>query len=808
MKTKLLFIAFLFCVFNIHAQLNVWTGTVDDKWSNEDNWSGNVPINSEHVLIPSGFAVTVDTPVDILSIEVQGNSILNVTSPIIIAQPSEFEDNVVVNWVSGDLTGPGPLLNSGTINLSFASFDLSGNIVLNNPGTINLIGGNIGISTGSFLNNSGTGIIDFQVNGGMFPASTGSLNNYGTIKTSFPNPTDQGFIGSDLINHSGTFQIDSGILSINNTAVNLMGGYYNVAANAELNLNSPMIVSGILAGNVFGNLNWDNDMDVSTIAVFNFMGNSIINNTGGDLIGGGVLDNQSIINIDVGGFVIQDGSDIENNGEIRLTTSSDIRLTSGTTINNNLNGIIDFQFNGGNIESLGIADDTRILNNSGLIKVSLPNINDEIFIKIKLNNNNGIIQIDNGTLNLNYGGITLNDGIYNIASSAILEWSLPITVTGNLSGNLLGELNWNANLLSTSIATFNFTGNGIIDWNSGNLEGGGALTNENIIVKSVGGTKRINNATTLNNNGEIRQIVGGTISITTDSVLNNNASGVINLQASTSGFSAVGNAPNVLNNFGLINADAPSGNISISCQINNSGTINVVQNGINFSGILNNETSGIIKGIGTVFLPNNSTNFTNNGVFAPGASPGTLSIVGDYESNASSVFNIELDGLTQGVDYDLLSIQGDASFDGDVEITLGFDANIGDEFIVSTISGNITNCTLPVNKLIDYNGSQYEFSIECRNNDEVVLTVTNETLSIDSAEDINNSIVLYPNPAIDTISFSDDRIELIQIYDLNGKVLLENIGHSISVNSLASGLYFVKGITANNNSVIKQMIKK
>lgn len=805
MKTKLLFFLLISYTISLQAQLNVWTGTVDDKWSNEDNWTGTVPTASDDVLIPSGFVVTIDDPADVLSLEVQGNSILNVTSPVTIANPSEFEDNVVVNWVSGDLTGPGILLNSGTINLSFASFDLAGSAVLNNPGVINLIGGNINISPDSVLNNSGTGIIDFQTNGSMFVVSSGSLNNYGTIKTSFPNPTDQGFLGSDLINHSGTFQIDSGSLNINNTLVNLMGGNYNISAGATLNLNSPMMVSGVLSGNVFGSLNWDNDMSISSTAVFDFMGNAIINNTGGDLIGGGTLTNQSIITIDIGGLIINDGTDIENNGEIRFISTNDIRLASGTTINNN--NTIDFQTNGGNIESLGVADDTRILNNFGLIKTSFSSSADEALIRIKLNNNNGTIQIDNGTLNLNYAGITLNDGTYNIAPSGILKWSLPITINGNLSGSFSGSLNWDADLIVPSNATFNLSGNGIINWESSNLEGGGSLTNNNIIVKSSGGTKRINNATTLNNNGEIRQVVGGSISIATNSVLNNNASGIINLNATTSGFNTSGNAPNLLNNSGTINSNAPSGNTSISCQIDNSGTINVLQNGINFSGVLHNQTSGIIKGLGTVILPINSSNFTNDGVFAPGASPGTLNIIGDYHSNASSAFDIELDGLIQGTEYDLLAIQGDASFDGNVQVTLGFDADVNDEFIISTVSGTINTCNLPAMTTADYNGTQYEFSITCRNDEEVVLTVTNETLSINSIEDEQQPIVLYPNPASTNISFSDERITIIQVFDINGRKVLQSDSHSISIQSLSKGLYIVKGSTVQGLTVIKQFVK-
>ena len=621
MKTRTLLFAFVLCSITLNAQLNVWTGTVDDKWSNEDNWSGTVPISTDDVLIPSGFVVTVDSPANILSIEVQGNSVLNVDSSIIIQNPSEFEDNVVVNWVSGDLIGPGILLNSGTINMSFISFDLSGSAVLNNPGTINMTGGNILISSDSVLNNSGTGIIDFKVDGGQFGATSGDLINYGTIKTSFPNPTDEGFIASDIINQDGIFQIDSGSLNLNNTVVNFMGGEFNVLANASLNLNSPMTVMGTLFGNILGSLNWADDIDVTSTAVFNFSGNSTINWNNGDLQGGGTLANLSTINRPNSTNVfIRDASTLENDGEIRLNGTGDIFITSNGEINNTVNGLIDFQVDG-------------------------------------------------------------------------------------------------------------------------------------------------------------------------------------------AGISFSGGAPNVLNNSGLIQGNLASGSGLINVQVNNSGTIEAVTNTLNFLGTLNNEASGVLKGNGIIDLPV-PANFTNNGTLAPGASPGTLSLIGNYSSSATTFLDLELNGSNQGVDYDLLAIQGNGLFDGDVQVALGFSPNVNDEFIVATTSGSISACTLPATKTADFGGSTYEFSVACRNNDEVVLTVTNETLSLSDFEDESSSIIVYPNPATDMVRFSTKNINKIEIYDVAGKKVLESKSGSVSVKTLENGVYIIKVISADNTMTTKRLIKQ
>lgn len=811
MKTKLLFGIVICLSMSLNAQ-NVWTGTEDDLWSNENNWSGTVPTSSEDVLIPSGFVVTLDTPTNILSIEVQGNSVLNVTETLIIQNPSEFEMNVVVNWVSGDLIGPGILLNSGTINLSSPSFDISGSAVLNNPGTINLSsGGSISINTDSVLNNSGTGTIDFQMAGSSINAvgpPPNTFNNFGTIKTSMPDPLDECDIAGTLINTDGIFQIDSGTLELNTTANNFMGGMFNVAAGATLEWNGPIDAIGVFTGNVFGDLNWDADLSVASTAVFNFSGNGIIKNTGGDLTGGGTLTNQSTISTNLTGFMLTGGTTLENSGTIQLASTGDITIGANSTINNSASGLIEMLENSGNINSFGIADDTRVLNNSGIIRANLPNTSDDVFIGIKLNNNDGTIEVLNGTLNLNYGGITLSDGIYNINTNGVLNWSFPITISGNLTGVLDGGFNWGADIVVPTSATFNLSGNGIINWVAGDIEGGGVLTNENTIIKSTGGTKRINGGSTLNNNGTFNQIVGGTIGIATNSTLNNNASGVINLDASTSGFSSISSAPNQFNNLGTLNSNVSSGTGSafISAQLSNSGLINVIQNSLTFNGAgtLTNETNGEIMGVGTLVLP---VAFTNNGIFSPGASPGTLTLVNNFTSNGSSIINIELNGNDQGVTYDLLSIDGDADLNGSLDVTLGFSPNVTDEFIVleTQVPDTINTCNLPPTVMASFGGFDYEFDVVCRNNNELVLTVLSETLSLETTE--LTDIKVFPNPTKDLITITDESIISIKVYDLNGREVAVSTTNSLSIKNLNDGIYILSASNSRGESIIRKVIK-
>jgi len=98
--------------------------------------------------------------------------------------------------------------------------------------------------------------------------------------------------------------------------------------------------------------------------------------------------------------------------------------------------------------------------------------------------------------------------------------------------------------------------------------------------------------------------------------------------------------------------------------------------------------SGVVAGSGTIL-----GSLTNaGGTVAPGNSPGTLSINGDY-TQESGTLAIELAGLVQGNDYDLLDVSGIAALNGgtlDVTLLEGFEPSEGDVFDIldaSVISG-------------------------------------------------------------------------------------------------------------------------
>jgi len=75
---------------------------------------------------------------------------------------------------------------------------------------------------------------------------------------------------------------------------------------------------------------------------------------------------------------------------------------------------------------------------------------------------------------------------------------------------------------------------------------------------------------------------------------------------------------------------------------------------------------GTLSGNGTV----SAATVQSGGTIAAGLSAGQLDIVGDLTLLDSSIMSFELGGTSQGTQYDFISVSGDATFDGDLEILL------------------------------------------------------------------------------------------------------------------------------------------
>ncbi|WP_422106622.1 T9SS type A sorting domain-containing protein [Winogradskyella sp.] len=807
MTTKLPLLVFLFASLVSSSQI-IWTGGGGDiNWNTANNWSSTtIPTAMDNVEIPAGFTVTIMGVASCQSLELKGSAILNIDGGSFFSnQPSFFETGTTVNWASGSIDCP-LLVNQGTMNLtSGGDKSFVSSSIVNNNGTINISGsGDLFLQDNTVLNNEFDGIIDMGADDGDIDnlAGLSILNNEGLIRRS----TSSGEARIETIefnNNGGIIQVDSGTLGITGFGdKNFTGGSYVVSAGTVLDWDTAITVSGFLMGTVEGDLNWSSTIEVPVSATFNFTGGGNFNWTSGNLEGGGILTNESTINLTgTPNKPIQDNTTLNNNGTLNIIGSGDLSIQSDSVLNNSASGIIDMQTNGGNImQSVGVGT----LNNSGFIQRT--SSTGDAQISCTFNNNNGTIQVESGTLTLITNDKSLTDGIYNVFAGAVMDWDTDMTLFGVLSGTVDGELNWNDILDVPVSTTLNFSGSGTINWMVGSLDGGGVLTNQSTINLTTTGAKIIQGDTTFNNAGIINITSGGDVLIN-QGIINNQASGIIDMQFNEGNITRSAGTSNVLNNSGLIRRTTTTGTARILIELNNSGTIDV-QSGIldigNNSFPFFNLINGVIKGVGEVELPLTS-NYTNDGTFAPGASPGTLNVDGDYESTANAVLDIELDGLAQGTQYDLLAITGNADFNGALQVTLNFDADINDEFIIATTTGTINSCNLPAMVSADFGGFTYDFSVTCRNNNELVLSVTNETLSTGGFE--LNPIAVYPNPTRGYVFVNSSEISKITLYDINGREILETRSSELDIQYLKNGIYLLEITDPNGKQVIKKIVK-
>ncbi|MGB1307874.1 MAG: HYR domain-containing protein [Oceanihabitans sp.] len=650
-----------------------------------------------------------------------------------------FTGNQEISWVSGNLTGGGTLINNNTINLQTSNVYLYNTTTLTNNGNINFKDtADIYISTGSIINNTATGIIDFQINNSGISGSGAApriLNNSGLIKTSFPLPTDQASIYIELKNNNGTIQVESGILNLNNSLVNgieLTNGIYNVFANAALEWDNSITLSGNLTGNLIGEIVWRSTVRINNpnIATFNFTGNQVINWAAGNLRNGGTLINNNILKVNTSNVYLYDDSVLTNNNKINFISTGDLYIATNSILNNSSTGVLDFQVSNSGLTGTGAAP--RIVNNTGLIKTSFPNITDVATISLELKNNDGTIQVENGILNLNnsvVNGIELTNGTYNVFANGTLDWTNSITASGTLEGNLIGSINWHnkLNVITPNTAIFNFTGNKTINLLTGNLSGGGTLVNESIINKQ-GSNAYLYEASTLINNGNIHFTSTGDLFITTNATLTNTATGVIDFLGNNSGLTGSGSAPRNLNNAGLLKTSLPliTDQVNISVEVTNTGIIEAGSGILNFSSTLDHQANSIMKGVASINLPT-AANFTNNGIIAPGSSPGILTAIGNYTSTSNTILDVELNGLVADTEYDVLAITGtNVVLEGAVNVTLGFDASIGDSFIIATTTGTISTKNLVSPTYADFGCKQFTFDVSYPSDNSVLLTISDK----------------------------------------------------------------------------------
>ncbi|WP_299125350.1 T9SS type A sorting domain-containing protein [uncultured Winogradskyella sp.] len=792
------------------------------SWFDPDNWSGDmVPISNGNPVIPSGFTVNQNGPfISVNSITLQGFSVLNTNNQISTTGTSTFGPDSTIN-VSGNSFGGSGIINAqGTINIP-ATSAFSGTLTVNNTGVILINGGALQINTGT-LNNLPSGTIEIQSDGGNITASNfGIVNNEGLIKKT--TTTGSANLQCSLNNDNGTIQVENGTLVIGSSpGGNLTNGTYNVSQQSILDLALTFSISGTLQGNIDGTFNLGTtgltsifNIAPNTEAIFDFSGNGSINFVNPTFQGGGTFTNKNEVNlISVASKRIEENTTFNNENTIHISSIGDFVINDGT-FNNLPNSVIDMQADMGNITWTN--GPTHVLNNEGIIKKTTSS--GEARIQVELNNNNGEISVESGTLTFLGTSIkNLIDGTYNVNSNAVFNWTSDVHLKGNISGIIDGDLNWNNDVIVTSpnSATFNFTGSGNFNWTNNALRGGGSLTNNSVLNLTGSGLKKILETTYFQNTNTINFTSSGRLDIA-DGFLTNFAFALIDLQVGNGSISGAQITTYPFTNNGTIRRSNTAGSFLIWAPTINTGFIELLTGELEFFGtnVFENTNNSYITGIGAIDVPQ-LTDYINDGTISPGLSlgllPGTLTIEGNFQSSSASDLLIDINGHTSGTEYDVMQIQGIASegnaiFEGTIYVTLGFEPSINDEFVIATTTGIISACNLTSPTIASFNGNLFTFDVICRNNNEVVLTVVDPLEVNEFDEEI---ISIYPNPTKDVLLIDDvkNKIETVEIVSPAGQLVLREklAGNRISLSQLSKGIYLIR-LHSKGSLITKKVIK-
>jgi len=647
------------------------------------------------------------------------------------------------------LAGSGTIASGATLKLSGGTFTIaSGGSLTMNPGsTLDIGSGFVDVQSGGTLTLSSTGTAGsggaLKVTGGTFTITNSSSMTFGSGSgfnftggsvdvqsggtIDFGNGSN-GTTSGGVMSGAGTLSISGGSLSIG--AATSPGGFLMSAGTLTgpgfLSVTNTMTWSGgtiaggggaELAGtgigtidgaagamtldsrtfNVYGTMTYSattNPLTLQNAAVLGVYGNFNISNDGSILDGGG----SPLVKISPNGFFSKNGFAGVSTIHPQTQNDATVFVATGT-----------LEFAGSGTHSGGFFGDfgTTLLFSAsgstftnGIVQTS----GDVTFPAGSFSTFNESFIVD-GTTTVSGGTVVFNDN----------------AVTQNFSMDS-GVLQTNAMFSMDSPGT----------WSGGTINGTGTFEvgccGATLTIDISSSDVHLNNAELWNDTGTINYVGSGAFDFhMQNSVLTND--GTFDIQtdrniiadaviigfkhkARTSGL-IVGPGGPTISNTGTFQKSAATGTSNIEPPFTNSGgTVSANSGTMNFTSLTQGSGTVSLNGGALAFVNpfalnggtlNGSGNITGNvnnvgGTVAPGFSPGTIAITGNYSQGSAASMNIELAGTSAG-QYDLVNVSGAATLDGTLNVTLlSFTPNNGDSWQPLTFasrSGDFATKNLP-----------------------------------------------------------------------------------------------------------------
>ena len=634
------------------------------------NFAGNNATFSNGTVFTGGGTNVVSSNANFNGTIASGNLVLQggffVGGPAVLVGTTDF--------TGGVFSGTWELASGQVLNgrdgankfMSSAAFTNRGTVQWQSGNPLFLQNGSIFDNQGAFNMLVGTALVN---NGG--PLST--FINSGTLSVA---PGQSGSVGS--------------IAFVNNAILNVAGTLNFDGGNATFNSGSTFIGAGTVAVN--NNATFNGAQTSTNLSLRNgaFTGNGavihgIVEFTGGLLQGNwDVAAGQTLAGRDgVNKFL--NGVTLINHGTVAWQTGNTLFLQNGAVLDNR--GLVDMQAGAALVNNGG---PLSTFTNNGTLRVAAGQ-NSSVG-SIAFVNNGGTLDVGaGGSLNFGGGNATFNGGTQFAGAGVNL-------VTNNAT--------FNGSFSSTNLSLRNgaFTGNaaalnGSADFGGGVLQGswtvaGGATLN------GVDGANKFLSGTTLTNQGTLAWKTGDTLFFQNSAHLLNQGTTVLQTDAA---MVFNGGPVGTFVNTGLVTKTGGSGTFTIGNNLgfDNQGVVDVRTGTIRLPDNFTN--NGTLKGTGAF-----ATNvLTNAGHVAPGGSPGTLTLNGNYIQTALGFMDTE---LASSALFDTFLVNGTASLDGTLALScvLGCSLHDGDVFVILDSTGDLSGAFANVTTTGFGNGFQYD----------------------------------------------------------------------------------------------------
>ncbi len=656
----------------------------------------------ERLNINGGLIETLDSSVDITGNGTE--SILSINNSII--NGSATISNTVLNN-NGTLLGndPGGLItgffsgssNSGVIQ-AIASGDQRGRLVLGRSGTgdpsLDNTDGLLSANGGELFVNrfEVNGGMAESINGGLFRLQSGRLDNIHVGGTTAETEggivqlESNGTLLSAEIEAGGTLVGDRGDLSGNGTFTN----------NGNIVIRDGLEIEGRVTVGGNGTLTFEND-------------NGTIESERSDNVQDTLVNTNQ--NLRVRGEGIITRIDVDNDGQI--LAEGDLRMVAGGGQMNldNTDGVIG-ALDGG---TLTIAQGGAVVEGGTIVTEGTGEVIIGNFATLKNVTNEGQMSKNAGGSLFNLGGTVTNNGTIDVGSAGFRALDDNLQLQGNGQVNLSNNVQISGDFVNGAEHTIQ---------GDGRIRNFDTVVNQGTLGAGDGETLAIeaNSNDTFTNEGTLLVESGGRMNVLVSSGAANRqrftnlsedntvlTDGVY--QVNNGRLAFLGSNVELETNRADIIMSGPDAQITASGNANilsmlslNEGSLQLleefameVDSDLTNSGALEIGTGSALTvgegGTGTYFQIDGTTivdgtliaanievqggmlqglgqlpTLTNGGLLAPGASPGTLEIAGDFEQLDSGILEIELGGVLEGIEIDLLDVDGTATLTGTLNI--------------------------------------------------------------------------------------------------------------------------------------------